>query len=73
MAVFDDLMALEFSPSNVSQRHEPPGPDLPLWRWFRVAVADAAKLQLCLKDATGRKVREAPTPSCCIGSLIWEH
>jgi hypothetical protein len=29
MAVYDDLMALEFSPSNVSQRHEPPGPALP--------------------------------------------
>lgn len=32
---------------------------LPRWRGFRVVAADAAKLQLFLKDATGRKVREA--------------
>jgi len=32
---------------------------LPRWRGFRVVAADASKLQLCLKDATGRKVREA--------------
>ncbi len=29
------------------------------WRGFRVVAADASKLQLFLKDATGRKVREA--------------
>ena len=32
---------------------------LPRWRGFRVVAADASKLQLFLKDATGRKVREA--------------
>lgn len=31
----------------------------PRWRGFRVVAADASKLQLFLKDATGRKVREA--------------
>ena len=31
----------------------------PRWRGFRVAAADASKLQSFLKDATGRKVREA--------------
>ena len=29
------------------------------WRGFRLVAADASKLQLFLKDATGRKVREA--------------
>jgi len=29
------------------------------WRGFRVVAADASKLQLFLKDATGRRVREA--------------
>jgi hypothetical protein len=32
---------------------------LPRWRGFRIVAADASKLRLCLKDATGRKVREA--------------
>ena len=32
---------------------------LSCWRGFRVVAADASKLQLFLKDATGRKVREA--------------
>ena len=32
---------------------------LPRWRGFRVVAADASKLPLFLKDATGRKVREA--------------
>lgn len=31
----------------------------PRWHGFRVVAADASKLQLFLKDATGRKVREA--------------
>jgi hypothetical protein len=29
------------------------------WHSFRVVAADVSKLQLFLKDATGRKVREA--------------
>jgi hypothetical protein len=32
---------------------------LPRWYGFRVVAADASKLQLFLKDATGRKIREA--------------
>lgn len=32
---------------------------VPRWRGFRLVAADASKLQLFLKDATGRKVREA--------------
>lgn len=32
---------------------------IPRWRGFRLVAADAAKLQLFLKDVTGRKVREA--------------
>ena len=31
----------------------------PRWRGFRLVAADASKLQLFLKDAAGRKVREA--------------
>ena len=31
----------------------------PRWRGFRLVAADASKLQLFLKDALGRKVREA--------------
>ena len=32
---------------------------VPRWRGFRLVAADASKLQLFLKDVTGRKVREA--------------
>lgn len=32
---------------------------IPRWRGFRLVAADASKLQLFLKDVTGRKVREA--------------
>lgn len=32
---------------------------VPRWRGLRIVAADASKLQLFLKDATGRKVREA--------------
>lgn len=32
---------------------------LPRWRGFRLVAADASKLQLFLKDALGRRVREA--------------
>lgn len=32
---------------------------VPRWQGFRLVAADASKLQLFLKDATGRKVREA--------------